>query len=102
MTRVVVSEVVVGEDTEATGGVEVGGVGVHGGEVIGEAVVGEDGGDEEGVGVAEDAELAAARVQGLDRSGNVRGQRSRTEGGSDVVCRLPLRVKLAHHGVLCE
>jgi len=54
------AELVVGADPEAAGGVDVGRVGVGAGEVGGEAVVREDGVDEEGVGVAQDAQLAPA------------------------------------------
>ena len=57
------AEVVVGADPEAAGGVDVGRVGVGAGEVGGEAVVREDGVDEEGVGVAQDAQLAPARTK---------------------------------------
>ena len=94
------AEVVVGADPEAAGGVDVGRVGVGAGEVGGEAVVREDGVDEEGVGVAEDAELAPEGVGGFDGGGDVRRQRRRSEAAPDVLRRLAVRVQLAHHRIL--
>lgn len=61
------AELVVGADPEAAGGVDVGRVGVGAGEVVGEAVVREDGVDEEGVGVAQDAQLAPEEEEDLGR-----------------------------------
>jgi hypothetical protein len=75
------AELVVGADPEAAGGVDVGRVGVGAGEVVGEAVVREDGVDEEGVGVAQDAQLAPEEEEDLGRikrelAGKGRGQRA--------------------------
>jgi hypothetical protein len=94
-------ELVVRADPEAGRGVDVAGVGVDAGEVAGEAVVRQDGLDEEGVGVAQDPQLAPERVRRLDGHLDVRGQRRRSEGRLDVLHRLALRVQLAHHRVLC-
>lgn len=94
------AEVVVGADPEAAGGVDVRRVGVGAGEVGGEAVVREDGVDEEGVGVAQDAQLAPEGVGGLDGGGDVRGQRRRPQAADDVLRRLARRVQLAQHRIL--
>ena len=68
------AELMVGADPEAAGGVDVGWVGVGAGEVGGEAVVREDGVDEEGVGVAQDAQLAPACIMRAHRHIAITGE----------------------------
>ena len=96
------AEGVVWGDPEAAGGVDVGGVGADLREVAGEAVVREDRVDEEGVGVAEDPQLAPESVRAFDGRYDVRRQRRRCHAARDLFDRLSLRVQLAHHCVLFE
>nr|CAB3478143.1 unnamed protein product [Digitaria exilis] len=100
--RRAVAELVVGLDAEAAAGggvLDVARVGVDLGEAAAEAVVVEDGLDEEAVGVAEDAEVAAERVRGADGVRDARVDGRAAEHGGDVAEGLARRVDLAHHGV---
>jgi hypothetical protein len=92
-------EVVVGLDAEAAGGVDAARVGVDLGEAAAEAVVLQHGLDEEGVGVAEDAQVAPERGGRADggRHARVDGRRAQRRG--DVAQGPPARVELPHHGV---
>jgi hypothetical protein len=93
------ARVVAGPDAESAVGVDAAGVGVDLGEAGEQAVVVQDGVDEEGVGVAEHAQVAAERVRGPDGGGHARVDGRRPERLGHLGQRPAPRVQLPHHRV---